>query len=267
MDVKDTGQISTEAAEVYDRLFVPALFGQFAPLVAEAAGAEPGLRTLDVPCGTGVLAREMHRRTKPGGRATGLDCNPGMLAVARRAEPAVEWLEGRAEALPFEDRRFDAVVSQFGLMFFQDRVAGLREMWRVLRPAGRMVVAVWDSLPNQPGFAALEALFDRQLGEAAAASLRAPFALGDRAELAAMIEAAGVPDATIETKGGTARFPSIEAWVRTEVRSWTLADQVGDEALQRLQRAAQDALGDFAMSAGAVAFQVAAHFIIARRAR
>ena len=99
MDLAEAGQISTEAAEVYERFFVPALFGQFAPLVADAAGAAPGQRSLDVACGTGVLAREMHRRT-PGGRAAGLDCNAGMLAVARRSEPAIDWLEGKAEALP-----------------------------------------------------------------------------------------------------------------------------------------------------------------------
>ena len=235
MDVAETGQVSTEAAEVYELLFVPALFGQFAPLVAEAAGAEPGQRSLDVACGTGVLAREMHRQTTPGGRAAGLDCNAGMLAVARRTEPAVDWQEGRAEALPFQDRHFDAVVSQFGLMYFEDRVAALREMWRVLRSGGCMVVAVWDLLRNQPGVAALVALLDRQLGGQAAAALRAPFVLGDRDELAAMFEAAGIPDPTIETKRGTARFPSIGEWVRTEVKGWTLADQVDEESYQRLQ--------------------------------
>jgi SAM-dependent methyltransferase len=265
MDVAAAGQISTEAAEVYERLFVPALFGQFAPLVAEAAEAEPGQRSLDVACGTGVLAREMHRRTTPGGRAAGLDCNAGMLAVARRTEPAIDWLEGKAEALPFQDRHFDAVVSQFGLMYFEDRIAALCQMWRVLRSGGRMVVAVWDSLPNQPGFSALEALLDRQLGGEAAASLRAPFVLGDRVELAAMFGAAGIPDATMGTRRGTARFPSIEEWVRTEVKGWTLADQVDEDCYQRLQRAAEDELRDFAVPGGAVAFHVAAHLVCARK--
>ena len=266
MDVAESGQISTEAAEVYERLFVPALFGQFAPLVAEAAGAGPGQRSLDVACGTGVLAREMHRRTTPGGRAAGLDCNAGMLAVARRTEPAVDWQEGKAEALPYEDRQFDAVVSQFGLMYFEDRIAALREMRRVLRSGGTMVVAVWDALKNLPGFAALDALFDRQLGEAAAASLRAPFVLGDRAKLAATFAAARIPDAKVEIRRGTARLPSIEAWVRTEVRGWTLADQVDEGSYERLQRAARDELRDFARPDGAVAFAVTANLVVAQKA-
>jgi ubiquinone/menaquinone biosynthesis C-methylase UbiE len=265
MDVAEAGQVSAEAANVYERLFVPALFGQFAPLVAEAAGADAGQRSLDIACGTGVLAREMHRRTTPGGRAAGLDCNAGMLAVARRTEPAIDWLEGKAEALPFEDRHFDAVVSQFGLMYFEDRIAALREMWRVLRSGGCMVVAVWDSLHNQPGFAALEALFDRQLGRQAAASLQAPFALGDRGELAAMFGTAGIPDATMETRRGTARFPSIEEWVTTEIKGWTLADQVDEESCQRLQRAAKDELRGFIVPGGAVAFHVTAHLVFAQK--
>ena len=190
-----------------------------------------------------------------------------MLAVARRTEPAIDWVEGKAEALPFPDHGFDAVVSQFGLMYFEDRRAALREMWRVLRPGGRMVVAVWDFLGNLPGFAALEALFRQQLGEEAAASLRAPFVLGDRAELGGLFEAAKIADGKIETRHGTARFRSIEDWVRTEVKGWTLAEQVDDEGYQRLQRSARERLRDFTDSDGSVAFPVAAHFVVARKPR
>jgi SAM-dependent methyltransferase len=82
----------------------------------------------------------------PVGSVTGLDLDPGMLTIAARAAPSISWHRGVAENLPFHDGTFDAVVSQFGLMFFQDRSRALREMWRVLRPGGRMAVAVWASL-------------------------------------------------------------------------------------------------------------------------
>ena len=144
MDADLQGQVSGHAAEVYETFFVPALFAPWAPRVADAALLAPGQKVLDVACGTGVLAREAALRVAPDGTVTGLDRNEGMLAVARRAAPGLDWRSGVAEALPFPDRAFDAVVSQFGLMFFDDRAAALREMWRVLRPGGRLVLV--DSL-------------------------------------------------------------------------------------------------------------------------
>ncbi len=136
----ERGQVSTSAAEIYDRFFLPALFARCAAPVVEAAGIAAGDRVLDVACGTGVLALEARRR---GATVTGLDRNAGMLAVARTKAGDIDWVEGMAESLPMRDATFDAVVSQFGLMFFEDRVAALREMRRVLKPGGRMAVAVW----------------------------------------------------------------------------------------------------------------------------
>jgi len=141
-------QAQIEAANAYETLFVPALFGEWAPRVAEAAQVKLGQRVLDVACGTGVLAREVVSRTGPSGYVAGVDPDPGMLAVARTLAPSVDWREGDAESLPFPHRSFDAVVSQFGLMFFADRHRAIREMLRVLAPGGRLAAAVWDSLDN-----------------------------------------------------------------------------------------------------------------------
>jgi len=145
------GQVARSAAEVYDAFFVPALFEEWPPRLARAAGLRPGQRVLDVACGTGVLARHAARVVGAGGEVVGLDLNPGMLEVARRRAPGASWREGTAEALPFADARFDAVLSQFGLMFFADRAGALREMWRVLRPGGALAVAVWARLEDTPG--------------------------------------------------------------------------------------------------------------------
>jgi ubiquinone/menaquinone biosynthesis C-methylase UbiE len=208
------------AAQVYDTLFVPAEFEAWAPRVAAAARIGPGSRVLDVACGTGVLSREAARRVGPTGSVTGLDVDPGMLTVAARRAPDIAWREGRAEALPFPDRSFDAVLCQFGLMFFPDRAAALREMHRVTAAGGHIVVAVWDSLEQTPAYAAFVRLLARVVGPRAADALRAPFALGDRDELTAIITNAGLRIADIETHRAVTTFPAIRPMVEAELRGW-----------------------------------------------
>jgi len=259
------GQLIRSAAEVYDEFFVPALFGEWAPRMADAAHLAPGEAVLDVACGTGVLAREAQARVAPGGTVHGLDRNPDMLAVAGLREPAVHWRSGLAEALPFEDRRFDVVTCQFGLMFFEDRQTALAEMWRVLRPGGRLLVAVWDALERTPGYAAMVELLRRLFGEEIADELRAPFVLGDPAELRALFAGAGTATPEIHTPVGTARFSSIEDWVHTDVKGWTLADRIDDTQYALLQAEATTALGRFCQADGTVVFDSPAHIVVVRK--
>ena len=107
--------------------------------------------------------------------------NEGMLAVAKRKAPALEWRAARAEALPFAENSFDAVVSQFGLMFFEDQRLALQEMKRVLQWGGRLAVAVWDSLEHFEGYKELTSLIARLHGEQAAAVLHPRSASGTKA--------------------------------------------------------------------------------------
>jgi ubiquinone/menaquinone biosynthesis C-methylase UbiE len=136
-------QVSGDAAEVYEKCFVPAIFGQWAPQMVDAARVASGDRVLDVGCGTGVLARTAADRVAADSQVTGLDRNAGMLAVARRLRPQIDWRQGDATALPFADASYDVVMSQFALMYFPDRTAALKEMVRVLRLGGRLAIAVW----------------------------------------------------------------------------------------------------------------------------
>ncbi len=255
------GQVAGSAAEIYEQFFVPALFAQWAPRVADAARLAPGQRVLDVACGTGVLAREAARRVAPGGRVTGLDRNDGMLAVARRQAPEIEWRQGRAEAIDAADGSFDAVVSQFGLMFFDDRGAALGEMRRVLATGGRLAVAVWDDLASSPGYAAMAALLDRLFGARIAHELRAPFSLGDMHVLRALLDEAGMAKAEIRTQPGMARFPSLESWLHTDIKGWTLADLIDDDQYATLLREAPAALARFVRQDGTVGFASPAHVV------
>jgi len=124
------------AGRGYETLFVPALFDPWARHLLEGAGVEEGPHGLDIACGTGVLARSALSRVGRNGRVVGADPAPGMLAVAREVEPGVDWILCSAEALDVEDESFDAVMSQFGMMFFADRNQSAREMYRALKPGG-----------------------------------------------------------------------------------------------------------------------------------
>ena len=103
-------QVSGDAAEVYEKCFVPAIFGQWAPQMAEAVRVSSGDRVLDIGCGTGVLARAAADRVAAEGQVTGLDLNEGMLAVARRLRPKIDWRQGDATQLLFADESYDVVI-------------------------------------------------------------------------------------------------------------------------------------------------------------
>jgi ubiquinone/menaquinone biosynthesis C-methylase UbiE len=254
-------------AQVYDELFVPALFAQWGPVMAAAAGVRAGDRVLDVACGTGALTVAVADRVGPSGSVVGLDANPEMLAVARRKPVPVEWLEGRAEALPLPDLSFDAVVSQFAFMFFEDRPAALREMMRVLRPAGRLAVAVCDAVENSPGYAAFAALLDRLFGRRIGDAFRAPFVLGDSERLLAICREAGMADARVARHNGSVRFGSVAALVSTERACvWTLGGVLDDEQFARLLEEAAVALRPFVTDGGAVRFDMPALIVTARKA-
>jgi len=252
--MSDAGQVTSSAAEVYDDFFLPALFAAWVPRVVAIAALQPGQRVVDVACGTGVLAMEAALATSPGGQVVGVDLNPGMLAVARRKAPQISWLEAPAEALPLEAESFDAAVSQFGLMFFEDQHAAIAEMWRVVRPGGRLAIAVWDSLDNTPGYSAITALLARLFGDDVAALLESPYSLGDPNALRALITRAGVTDLEVQRMPGEACFTSIRSWMHSDVRGWTLANELDDDQYERLVSESEVELSRFVTADGSVRF-------------
>jgi ubiquinone/menaquinone biosynthesis C-methylase UbiE len=261
----ERGQVSNTAALVYDEFFVPALFAQWTDPVIHEAGIEPGQRVLDVACGTGVLTRAVADVVGSSGGVVGLDANEGMLEVARRSRDGIDWRLGRAETLPFADASFDGVVSQFGLMFFEDRAAALGEMWRVLTVGGKATVAVWASIERSPGYLALQRLLDRLFGRAAAQALGFPFAVGEPFALEKLIATVGFEDVRASPYTGKARFPSLESWMFTEIRGWTLADSIDDAGFDRILTAARLDLADFVQPDGTVEFDVEALIGVGRR--
>jgi SAM-dependent methyltransferase len=147
-----------------------------------------------------------------------------MLAVARAAAGregvAVEWREGRAEAMPFPDGAFDLVLCQFALMFFGDRAAALSECRRVLKDGGRLVLSVWQGLDRHPFYQRLNAAIERRIGISALALI---FALGDPGGLRALLREAGFRREEVESVSMTSRFPDPEAFLAGEIEVDTAA--------------------------------------------
>lgn len=258
-------QAQIDAATGYENLLVPALFEQWPLLVADAAKIQHGARVLDVACGTGVLAREALKRVGAAGAVTGLDPSTGMLALARRLAPEVDWREGVAEALPFEDESFDAVVSQFGFMFFTDRKRAAAEMLRVLKPGGHLAVAVWNSLENNPAYAREAELIEEFAGRAAADCIRAPFALGDPHAFKDAFP--GNISVTVTTHVGSGRFPTVNAMLESDLRGWlpVLGIDLPEGQIQKILGEAARVLAGYVGPDGAVEFATSAHLLSASK--
>ncbi len=258
----ETGQVSEDAAMIYEAVYLPALFQEWCPRVLAAADVKPGQQVVDIACGTGALAKAVSENVAPNGKTVGIDINEGMLDIARSKSCSVEWINAPAEALPFNDEHFDCVVSQFGLMYFENQESAIREMMRVLKPGGSLAVVVWNRLDNNPGLAAEEnlwrQLFDEEVDET-------PYRLGDKGALESLFRKSGVANVQVTTHEGTASFDSIESWIHTGAKGWTEDDALSNDQLQLLLKTAEKELSSFRTANGTVAFPTSAHIVTARK--
>jgi ubiquinone/menaquinone biosynthesis C-methylase UbiE len=168
MDVRDTDKrFAGSIPELYERLLVPLLFESYAADLAERVRRGNPRRLLELAAGTGVLTRALSTALSPSAAITATDLNSAMLerAAARTLGRAIEWRAADAMELPFADASFDAVVCQFGAMFFPEKPVAFSEARRVLAPGGVFSFNVWDRLEENElaavASAALEELFPR----------------------------------------------------------------------------------------------------------
>ena len=258
-------QIPIEAAEFYESAFVPAFFAQWAPILCGTAGIRSGQRVLDVACGTGIVARAAADLVTPDGIVVGVDLNEAMLTVARRVRPDIEFRQGNAGALPFTDETFDAALSQMALMFFPDRPRSLQEMARVVAPGGTVAVLVPAALDAQAAFAPFVDMAARHAGPEAMSLLCTYFSCGNLDKLTGLVESAGLRITTAQSRQGTYRAPSVDAFVTTEVESTPLLERISDEVYGRIRADAHQVLAPFITAEGHVAAPFECNVVAARR--
>lgn len=136
--------------QVYEQYLVPLIFEPYAADLALRAARQEPSRVLETAAGTGVVTRHLAKALPREVSIVATDLNQAMLdqAAAVGTDRPVEWRQADALRLPFPDGSFDAVVCQFGVMFFPDKARAFAEARRVLRPGGRFIFNVWDRIDH-----------------------------------------------------------------------------------------------------------------------
>src|SRR6266404_1133795 len=210
MDNKNA-QFAGSIPEAYDRYLGPVLFRPYAEDLVARLKLEENSSVLEVACGTGILTRILQDRLPATAKLVATDLNEPMIQTAAkkfRQGEAIEWQQADASSLPFDDRSFDAVVCQFGIMFVPDKALSAHEAHRVLKPGGVFLFNVWDALEhNALGRIAHETIssfFEKD----PPTFYQVPFGYHDQGEIKRLLAEAGFRDVRIDVVakvGGASR--------------------------------------------------------------
>ncbi len=213
----------------YDQGLGPVFFVDFADDIARRVASTAPLRVLEVAAGTGIVSRRLRDLLPREARLTVTDLNPPMLEVAQRkfrAGESVAFQPADATALPFSDNSFDAVVCQFGVMFFPDKDKAYSEAFRVLAGGGRYVFSVWDAHRYNP--------IGRLATEIAAGFFPsdppnffdAPFAYHGIDPIKHSLSHAGLTELRVAVLGRETTIPEVAPYARALVYGSPLIDQI-----------------------------------------
>ncbi|HYM80430.1 MAG TPA: methyltransferase domain-containing protein [Candidatus Limnocylindria bacterium] len=186
--------------EHYHQHLVPAVFEPYADDLGARLRVAPGDVVLEVACGTGVLTRLLVPRLQ-GARLVATDLNENMIEVARRIvgdNPHLTWRVADGTALPFDEAMFEAVVCQFGVMFYPDKLQGMREARRVLRPKGAFLFNVWDDFSRNAFGRIAHETITRLFPVDPPKFYLTPFGFNDQSAIRGLLSDAGFRDVKIE---------------------------------------------------------------------
>jgi SAM-dependent methyltransferase len=239
--------------ENYERYFVPAIGEPVARKLLPAAALRPGDRVLDVGCGTGIVARLAAEAVGRDGSVTGLDIEPGMLAVARSAAEGkgIEWVEASAESIPLADESVDVVLCQMSLQFVPDRARAVEEMGRVLVAGGRLALTVPG--PTSAFFESLSEGLARHVDPKASAFIERVFSLHDVDELTALLAGAGLREIRVDAREIELSLPPPKDFLWQYAAATPMAGiltQVGEDAKSALEGDVVAAWRDYEVGEG-----------------
>ncbi|WP_431283200.1 class I SAM-dependent methyltransferase [Humitalea sp. 24SJ18S-53] len=256
--------------DTYTRCMGPIFFAPFADILAGRLAGMTGGDVLESACGTGIATRAL-RAALPGAVAiTATDLNVSMLDHARTLPggDGITWRQADAQALPFPDAAFDAVVCSFGVMFFPDKVAAFREARRVLRRGGQFLFTVWDRLEASElmflAHTAVGSLFPR---DPPGFFRRTPCGYHDIGTIRADLAAAGFVGAGVETLERPCRAATARDAAIGMVRGTPLCGEVALRDPAGLDRAVEAVAVEIAsrFGPGPVEARMRAHVVTVRR--
>jgi ubiquinone/menaquinone biosynthesis C-methylase UbiE len=255
---------------IYDRYLGPLIFEPYAiDLALRAAGAAPRA-VLEIACGTGIATRALIRGLPAGFRIVATDLNQPMLdfAIGQIGTPGVVWQQADALHLPFDDGSFDAVVCQFGVMFFPDKVSAYREALRVLRPGGRFLFNVWLGIhENELAELVSEAVAGLFPGDPPNFLARTPHGCGDPDEIRNDLRTAGFGQVAIARVERRSRAASPRDAAIGYCQGTPLRNEIEARAPERLAAATDAAARAIAVrfGDGPIDAKMAAYVIEAER--
>jgi len=235
----------------YEHHFVPLTRQSVVPLL-DAARVTPGKTLLDVCSGPGLIAAAAAER---GASATGLDFSAEAVRISRRNYPEVEFHEGDAQLLPFDDNRFDAVICGYGIIHVPNPAKVLSEMERVLKPGGYLALSTWQAPVAGNGFGLM---FDaiRTHADLSVPLPHGPdfFQFSGDGQLAAALEASGLSDIKVgpvdQTWDLDAPMTLVDCFMEGAVRTRGQLLAQTEDVRQRVFSAIADGMEQFRSDSG-----------------